>query len=504
MSYGVTESGFNRKSFTEIKESLEERAKTLFGNDVDLSKTSPLMKLINSSALELARMWDSAELIYSSAYIDQASGINLERIAKLVGVQRQTATFSVGEATFYGDNDVKVPKGFTISTENSIMFETTQSGVIGQKIDGEVILDIKALESGEYSNVPAETITKFVDNKNGIISVKNVNSTSGGENVETDASLRTRVKSILNVRANATKTAIENTVLNIDGVTSVTLNENDDISIELILGGLGAKSELTQDKKDEIDKTINDVRAYGIPYVWDTPTQITINVGGGGISEDDYSTTITGNVTDSTNLFDNDTSTVSTYNNTGEYVEIDIGEIKTMTDFKYYGNSSHDEDGYYKIQYYDSESSSWIDLVSNISTRADSWSDWIETDYVESQKFRIVSTTIDSNGSNIPAEFTLRLGATKVYVDKDYPDKALSKIESRIYDYINELDVAEDVIYTKLYDVIYNAGDWVYNIKDLEMGDISSGTLGTADVSIGSTEKATTTMVDIFINMKVR
>lgn len=501
MAYGVTDSGFNRKKFTDIKESLEQRARNLFGEDVDLSETSPLMKIINASSLELARLWDSAELIYSSAYIDQATGVNLERIAKLMGIQRSPATYSTGQATFYGDNDTKVPNEFTIATSSGLKFETTESGVIGQETSGEVTLDIKALKTGEDYNVPSNTIDEFVDNKSGVLEVNNDNATTGGEEVETDASLRTRVKSALDVVGNATKTAIENKLLEVDGITSVSVSENDDISIDIIIGGLGSKDELSEEVKEEVDDTINSVRAYGIPYYWDTPTHITINVGGGE-TEDEYSLSVSGDATNPSNLFDNDTSSNVTYDSTDEYVEIDLGEETTITGYRYYGNTNHNGDGDYKIQYYDG--SSWNDLVTDITTRDDSWSDWKEVEYNVTQNIRIVATTLDSDGENEPAEFELELGSTTVVTEDNYPDDAETQIKDAIYDYINSLDVSDDVVYTKLYDVIFNVGDWVYNIEDLRIGDLDSGSLGNSIISIGSTEKASTTFDDIYIDLRTK
>lgn len=273
--YGVTETGFRRKSFSDIKEDLMERAEDLFGEEVDLTPTSPVMMLINVSALELARLWDTAEYIYSSGYLEEASDQSLERLGMLTGVRRRSASRSTGEAIFSGESGRLVPIGTTISTLDGIKFVTTEDKVIS---DGSATIEIRALRTGSNGNVPPGSISVFVDSVVGVTSVTNSSATVGGEDVEIDPEFKMNIREALMLDARATHTAIRNALLNVDGVTSVSIVEEDDRSLTITIGGIGARGDLPPSKIDEIDEVIEDIRAFGIPVVWDTPDQVDILV----------------------------------------------------------------------------------------------------------------------------------------------------------------------------------------------------------------------------------
>lgn len=88
MSYGVTPEGFRRKTLPQILSEVQEVAKTIFGNDVIQTPESPLGQL-NAMFADLgAGFWEIAEGVYQSIDPDQASGIALDRIAKLRLLER--------------------------------------------------------------------------------------------------------------------------------------------------------------------------------------------------------------------------------------------------------------------------------------------------------------------------------------------------------------------------------------------------------------------------------
>lgn len=105
---------------------------------------------------------------------------NPDTTLSLNGYGESGATKATGQATFYGDEDISIPKGFEIETDESepVRFETTESGDISS--DGEVTLDIRALEYGEEGNVEADDITVIVNSISGLDSVNNNSETAGG------------------------------------------------------------------------------------------------------------------------------------------------------------------------------------------------------------------------------------------------------------------------------------------------------------------------------------
>lgn len=73
--------------------------------------------------------------------------------------------------------------------------------------------------------------------------------------------------------------------------------------------------------------------------------------------------------------------------------------------------------------------------------------------------------------------------SVKILVQGDYPFDAELQIETAIHEYINSLEVGDNVLYAKLYDVIYNVGEWVYNIENLKLAKLGE-TIEREDISI--------------------
>src|SRR6056297_792101 len=92
--YGVTAEGFLKKTREQIVNSLEERAKTLFGSDVDLRESSPIKFIIDLISWELAEEWDGLQDSYSAHYTKQAVEKSLDDIVALL-IQRKEAAKAV-------------------------------------------------------------------------------------------------------------------------------------------------------------------------------------------------------------------------------------------------------------------------------------------------------------------------------------------------------------------------------------------------------------------------
>lgn len=368
---GVTEDGFERKTFTEIVDDIENAIKNRLGDDIYLGKESPLKHIIDSVGFEIAKEWDVAEHMYSSGYIDEASGANLEKICSLASVRRQPATFSEGKATFGGDDETnpEITEGFNISTDDDIVFETTESGKIGD--DGTVTLEIQSTQRGSENNVAASTIVNLEDEKSGVFTVTNNDPTYGGEDKEDDAQLRLRTKNSLQERGNATLNAIEQRLLDYEGITAVSIDEHsDEVLLDITIGGLGEFK--GTDTEDEIHDLMDGVRAYGVEYNLYEPTQVDVQVGG-------------------------------------------------------------------------------------------------DTDKVV------------------------------VKVEPDYPDEAKNEIKTNIYQHISSLTVGEDLLYAKIYDVIYNTGEWIYNVDGLQLG-LLGGALSTDDITVSESNSERTNLIDSTVN----
>jgi uncharacterized phage protein gp47/JayE len=240
-SYGITASGFVLKSFEDIITDMKAEAQVQFGNDIDLSATSPLLMFINVVAAEQALLWQQLEEAYYAGYLDSASGTNLDNIIVLLGFVRRAAIKATGSVTFTGTNGTVIPANSEIQTAGSspVVFKTDAVATISGTT---AAVNITAKVAGAAGNVAANTISVMTAPISGISAVNNSAIISGGVDVETDEQFRNRFKLSLSTSGAATVDAIRAGVIGVTGVTSCSMEENDTVTDNTGSGGLPPKS----------------------------------------------------------------------------------------------------------------------------------------------------------------------------------------------------------------------------------------------------------------------
>lgn len=223
--YGITEKGFKRKSYEDILENQKAKARSLFGDDVNLDHSSPLGKLIRNFSLESAQNWSTLEDVYNASFLDYTNGASLDYLCKLIGISRRPANpaRSSQPQVFEGDNGTTIPSGFLIETEEEIRFITTESSVIE---NGTAEVNIEAVEPGVSGNVNTNTINVIVNPISGLDSTHNPASTVDGRDVESDYQLRERFRNSLATGGGSTIDAIRAELLQLGGVIDAVVNQN--------------------------------------------------------------------------------------------------------------------------------------------------------------------------------------------------------------------------------------------------------------------------------------
>lgn len=261
--FGLTPQGFKRKKYDDIIADMEASARNLFGENVNLSERGPLGLLIRLVAWFLGILWQLAENVYNSGFIDTAEGAQLDNVIKYGGISRRKAEKAKGTITITGDEGAIIPRGFKVATSGGIVFETMKEASIPAA--GEVDISIEAVEAGTNGNVPAGTITEIVNPIPGVESVTNELATKGGRNTETDSELQNRYFLSLSAAGASTIDSIRAALLRTEGVRAANVVENNSMqtdpdgrppkSIECyVLGG----------KPKDIAQTILDYKAAGI------------------------------------------------------------------------------------------------------------------------------------------------------------------------------------------------------------------------------------------------
>lgn len=286
MSFGIITTGFNPKTLDDIKADLEAAFRSELGATVDLSSEGPLGQIIGVMAERYAELWELGQSAYAAATPDGAVGAALEAVAAITGTLRAPATNSTVTLTATGTPGTVVAAGkvATVVTVGT-RFVTTESGtitlaevmlddqdrVVGERvydplsnnvyectvaghntdanisgtgsdiIDGGGIVHWKYIGPGPgVVDIVAEaedtgplqglsgTINVIATPVAGWSAVVNLLDADLGTDLETDAALRLRREDELRQSGNAALDPIRAALLQLDGVTSVTVFENVD------------------------------------------------------------------------------------------------------------------------------------------------------------------------------------------------------------------------------------------------------------------------------------
>lgn len=121
MAFGVNDEGFVLKRFQDILTEQRAKAREIFGDlvapgdQVNVSDSSVLGRLINMDAFGDADLWEVAQQVYSAFDPNSATGIALDNIVQYGGISRQGASATTAIGLFAGSNGTLIPAGNTVS-----------------------------------------------------------------------------------------------------------------------------------------------------------------------------------------------------------------------------------------------------------------------------------------------------------------------------------------------------------------------------------------------------
>jgi len=239
--------------------------------------------------------------LYDAAYITDASGEELTKKARGLGVKRQPPVTATGVIEFQRDSnattDYPIPAGTIVGTggDNPVRFETIEAVTLANGTSS-VQADIRCTEDGPVGNVGAGTLDVLVSGSvSGVDSVSNPQATgdpsftltdgstsqTSGQAEETDASLRERTLETTAVGGAGTVQAAELALENEPEVISADVKTN--------------RSDTTV---DGIDPWHTEVRVFGgtvesiADTLFDVLPLITLKTLQGGANGTSESTTI--------------------------------------------------------------------------------------------------------------------------------------------------------------------------------------------------------------------
>lgn len=230
---------FEAKKFSQIFEDMRQNTSIV----TDFEVGSVVRTMYESFAYELAVLYKKMDLVYLSAFVDTAQGVQLEQVVSVLGIQRNLPDFAEGIVTFdrdKGNEDLVIPLGTLVATEDTEENPKKVYQTIEQKIlpKDQTTIDVKiqAIDRGIEWNSEAETIVVMPRPIPGIKSVINTDRILLlGKQKETDEELRQRAKNALISSGKATTISIENAVLSLPGILDVKVKENENFAEGVVI-----------------------------------------------------------------------------------------------------------------------------------------------------------------------------------------------------------------------------------------------------------------------------
>lgn len=137
MEYGLTSTGFNKKSLSVIKAELEDTFRGAFGEAIDLDTETPFGQIIGIFSERESSIWEALQAMYYSQYRGTAEGYSLDDVNALILVPRLDAIASNAIIRARGDENTFIPIGSVISKNNDsdIRFITQQDYIIAAPVN---------------------------------------------------------------------------------------------------------------------------------------------------------------------------------------------------------------------------------------------------------------------------------------------------------------------------------------------------------------------------------
>ena len=351
----LTDKGFERLTYDEILENLINKAKELFGDDIDTSDGSTLGKILRLFCSDSAENQELAELVYLSAFPMSARGVSLDRLVPLVGITRNPATYSLQQITIIGTADTVVSMGFLVAS-GDIVFHTLEAVTIGS--GGTVDTIVECNERGTVGNVDIGSIDTIVNPTEGVTSITHTGTEKLATDIETDYSLRNRFTAALAGIGSGTADSIRGSVLSVQGVESCFIEENSgDTTVGTltphsmrcyVLAPHTAKQAIAEaifDKKPigvntvgSVSSTVTDSGggSHTINFEWTEEVQIYVNctVSVNSDYSPDSITQIKENIVNKLSTYENDQDVTATSLYSAIYVEgiADVTELEISSD----------------------------------------------------------------------------------------------------------------------------------------------------------------------------
>jgi uncharacterized phage protein gp47/JayE len=170
--------------------------------------------VIYAPSEELSQLYDVTTSISKDQSIDTATSSGIDVLAENIVLSRKAPRYAVGAISYFCNYapsaDITIPKDAVVSTKTStsspgIQFKTSVASTMYATIASsylnsstgkyEISIPIVAVSAGSNGNVGSQNISSIVTPISGVDGCYNPSATSGGGDLESDESLKSRIRS---------------------------------------------------------------------------------------------------------------------------------------------------------------------------------------------------------------------------------------------------------------------------------------------------------------------
>ena len=216
---------------TDIRENLRANleASPAYGPGTAFGPDSAIGGVIDVTAEEISLGYSLDQSIYDQFSLENAVGIQLDNLGGVTGVIREPATFSEVTQTLLGTPTTVIAAGSQVKVPGAtVNWETIAEATIDG--GGTVDVVVRALSTGPIEG-GAGTITEIVTSVPGWTSTTNALDASLGQNIESDARYRLRIKRSRSISGTGTDAAIGARVEQLDFVDFATPLSNRTVNV---------------------------------------------------------------------------------------------------------------------------------------------------------------------------------------------------------------------------------------------------------------------------------
>ena len=265
----LTDKGYSRPTYEEVLEERIQRAKELFGEDIDTDEKTPLGKFIRIGAYDLSKAYEDIEAAYYARFPNTASGTSLDHLCVFSAITRNPATYAERVILVSGEAGTEVEEINVCGENRDITFHNIQPFIIPES--GTIAIIVMSDTVGTASN--NEDIKYIVNPIVGVDSVQLVKDTTefeglentNGEDVETDYELRKRLQ-LTSASGSCNANAIRAAIMRVPTVIDAGVVENDTDTTDEAgrpAGTYECYAYGGKDYADEIAQAIFDKKALG-------------------------------------------------------------------------------------------------------------------------------------------------------------------------------------------------------------------------------------------------